>query len=82
MFYKLRWKEFYYLLDEYCKEFFCLLDEYSSYNQIAIAIDYQEKTFHMSKWVEAIATSINKAQEVVRFLHEINFMLFGTPQNL
>lgn len=47
-----------------------------SYGQeyILVAIDYG------SKWVEAIATSTNDANVVIKFLHKNIFTRFGTPR--
>ncbi|XP_073139019.1 uncharacterized protein [Henckelia pumila] len=44
------------------------------YTYILLAVNY------VSKWVEAIATSINDARVVVKFLQKNIFTRFGTPR--
>ena len=41
---------------------------------ILLAVDY------VSKWVEAIATPLNDAKTVVKFIHKNIFTRFGTPR--
>ncbi|KAL4312140.1 hypothetical protein GQ457_01G021180 [Hibiscus cannabinus] len=43
---------------------------------ILLAVDY------VSKWVEAVATPLNDAQKVLKFLHKHIFSRFGVPREI
>ncbi|XP_015165454.1 uncharacterized protein [Solanum tuberosum] len=62
------------LFDVWCLEFMVSFVSSNGMKYILVAVDY------VSKWVEAVALSINEGKSVAAFLKKYIFSRFGTPR--